>query len=111
MRSQKYAFTTSDAKSFPESIPRHRFIKILAVFVSVSYIVGNPRVMIVERNKDEIIFRLPASTDIDELQDFADLLEFFEISRNSKASQIQVDELVNTIKKNRWEKTKKKTGI
>ena len=67
--------------------------------------------MIVERNKDEIIFRLPASTDIDELQDFADFLEFFEISRNSKASQIQVDELVNTIKKNRWEKTKKKTGI
>lgn len=63
--------------------------------------------MIVERNKDEIILRLPASTDIDALQDLADLLEFFEISRKSKASQLEVDDLAKTIKKNRWEKTKK----
>lgn len=31
--------------------------------------------MIIERNKTEIIFKLPADTNIDELQEMAELLE------------------------------------
>jgi hypothetical protein len=62
--------------------------------------------MIIERTTNEIIFRLPSSTNVDDLQDLADLLEFKEIAKKSKASQKDVDNLVTTIKKGRWGKTK-----
>lgn len=64
--------------------------------------------MIIERTKDEIIFRLPASMNIDELQDMADLLEFKEITKKSNATQKDVDDLVKQIKKGRWADTKSK---
>lgn len=62
--------------------------------------------MIIERTKDEIIFRLPANTNVDELQDMVNLLEFKEIANKSKANQRDVDDLVRTIKKGRWTGTK-----
>ena len=62
--------------------------------------------MIIERTKNEIIFRLPADANVDELQDMADLLEFKEIAKKSKATQKDVDNLVKTIKKGRWAETK-----
>ncbi|MBK8808743.1 MAG: hypothetical protein IPO21_19740 [Bacteroidales bacterium] len=43
---------------------------------------------------------------LDDLQNLTDLFEFKEITKNSKTSQKDVDELVKTIKKGRWEKTK-----
>ena len=58
--------------------------------------------MIIERNKDEIIFRLKGNIDVEDLQDLASLLEFKEIGAKSKATQNQVDDLVKTIKKGRW---------
>ena len=64
--------------------------------------------MIIERKAKEIIFRLPYSTNVDDLQDLTDLLEYKEIVKKSKASQKDVDTLVSTIKKGRWSKTKKK---
>ncbi len=64
--------------------------------------------MIIERTEKEVIFRLPATTDLKELQDIADLLTFTEISKNSKATQKDIDKLVKEIKKGRWEKTGKK---
>jgi hypothetical protein len=67
--------------------------------------------MKIERTKDEIIFRLPANLNIDDLQDLADLLEYKEISQKANVSQHQVDELVSSIKKGRWEKTKNKIGL
>lgn len=67
--------------------------------------------MIIERNDKEVVFRIPASTDIDELQDIADLLEFMEIARKSKASQKDVDNLVKEIKKGRWQDTKDKLNL
>lgn len=67
--------------------------------------------MIIERTNNEIIFRLPASLDIDELQDIADLLEYKEIARKSKATQKDVDGLVGKIKKGRWSETKAKLGL
>ena len=41
-----------------------------------------------------------------DLQDLSDLFEYKEITRKSKATQKDVDILVKTIKKGRWEKTK-----
>lgn len=67
--------------------------------------------MIIERNKDEIIFKLEGNINIDDLQDLTDLFEFKEISRKSKAKQKDVDSLVKSIKKGRWEKTKNKLGL
>lgn len=67
--------------------------------------------MVIERSGDEVIFRLPADINIDDLQDLTDLLEFKEISVKSHATQEQVDQLVKRIKKGRWEKTKGKLGI
>lgn len=67
--------------------------------------------MIIERTSKEVIFRLPSSIKLEELQDIADLFRFKEISQKSKAKQKDVDELVKIIKKGRWSKTKKKIGL
>ena len=67
--------------------------------------------MTIERTSEEIIFRLPSSIKIEDLQDIANLFTFKEISRNSKATQKNVDDLVKVIKKGRWVKTKEKLGI
>ena len=67
--------------------------------------------MIIERTSKEIIFRLPSTTKLEELQDIADLFTFNEISQKSKAKQKDVDDLVKKIKKGRWAKTKKKIGL
>ena len=67
--------------------------------------------MIIERTKKEIIFRLPSNIKIEILQDIAELFEFNEIAKKSIANQKEVDDLVKTIKKGRWTKTKKKAGV
>jgi exoribonuclease R len=67
--------------------------------------------MIIERTKNEIIFRLPKDINLDDLQDFADYFKYRIISKHSKASQSDVDNLVKKIKKSRWEKTRKKLGL
>jgi hypothetical protein len=67
--------------------------------------------MIIERTSKEVVFRLPSSTRLEDLQDIANLFAFKEISRKSKASQKDVDDLVKKIKKGRWTKTKRKLGL
>lgn len=67
--------------------------------------------MIIERTSKEIVFRLPSSTKLEDLQDIANLFTFKEISRKSKATQKNVDDLVKIIKKGRWDKTKQKLGL
>ncbi len=67
--------------------------------------------MIIERTKNEVIFRLPASINVDDLQDMADMLEYKEIARKSKATQEDVDDLVKTVKKGRWAQTKSKLNL
>lgn len=67
--------------------------------------------MIIERTSKEIIFRLPSSTKLADVQEIANLFAFKEIARNSKATQNEVDDLVIKIKKGRWAKTKKKLGL
>ncbi len=67
--------------------------------------------MIIERTESEVIFRLPADTDIDDLQAIADLLTYKEITKKFKVSQKEVDDLVKEIKKGRSVKTKLKSGL
>lgn len=43
---------------------------------------------------------------LDDLQDLTDLFEYKELTKNLKTSQREVDDLVKTIKKGRWDKTK-----
>jgi hypothetical protein len=62
--------------------------------------------MIIERTKNEIIFRLPGDINIDYIQDMMDLFEYLEISKKSKAKQKDVDELVKSIKKGCWRNLK-----
>ena len=64
--------------------------------------------MTIERVDNEIIFRVSGEINIEDLQDIADLLEFKEIS---KGVQHDVDELVKTVKKGRWEETSRKLGL
>jgi len=67
--------------------------------------------MIIERTKNEVVFRLSGKTKIDDLQDIADLLEYKEISSKSKASQKDVDALISSVKKGRWKRTKAKLKL
>jgi len=67
--------------------------------------------MIIERTDREVIFRLPSSTKLEELQEIADLFAFNEIAKKSKASQAEVDDFVKKIKKGRWAKTKRKLSL
>lgn len=67
--------------------------------------------MNIERTSEEIIFRLPTSTKLEDLQEIADLFAFKEIAKKSKATQKDVDVLVRKIKKGRWNKTKKKLDL
>jgi hypothetical protein len=57
--------------------------------------------MIIERTPNEIIFRFPKNMNLDDLQDLTDLFEYKELTKNSKTSQKDVDNLVKTIKKGR----------
>ena len=62
--------------------------------------------MIIERTPNEIIFRFPRSMNLDDLQDLTDLFEYKELTKKSKTPQKEVNDLVKTIKKGRWERTK-----
>jgi len=62
--------------------------------------------MIIESTKNEVIIRLPGNINIDDLQDMTDWFQYKEITRRSKAKQVDVDTLVDQIKKGRWEKRK-----
>lgn len=66
--------------------------------------------MTVEYTNKEIIFKIPKNTKIEDLQDLADLFEFKQIARKSKATQKELDLLLNEGKKGRWESIKNKIG-
>ncbi len=61
--------------------------------------------MIIEQTPNEIIFRFPNNMNLDDLQDLTDLFEYKSLTKNTSTSQDEVDKLVKTIKKGRWDKT------
>jgi hypothetical protein len=67
--------------------------------------------MIIERTLDEIIFRFPGNMNVDDLQDLADLFEYKELTKKLKTRQKTVDDLVKTIKQDRWKRTKEQLDL
>lgn len=57
--------------------------------------------MVIERTDDEIIIRLPASTDTEDLQRMVDYLAYKQATAGSQATQEDVDALAALVKKGR----------
>jgi hypothetical protein len=67
--------------------------------------------MTVEYTNKEIVFKIPKSTKIEDLQDLANLFEFKQIARKSKATQKDLDLMLSEGKNGRWNRIKKKVGL
>ncbi len=65
--------------------------------------------MVIERNNKEVIIKLPASVNTDDLQDFIDYARYKELTSNSKASQKGIDELSTKINRNWWAENRKRS--
>lgn len=62
--------------------------------------------MVIERTSDEIIFRLPADTDIFAIQRFLNYLRYKESIKESKATEEQAQSLAKESKKRWWKENK-----
>jgi len=62
--------------------------------------------MTVERNENEILIRLPDTFDVDDIQRMLDYLRFKELTRDSKADQVEIDKLSSEVNSDWWEKNK-----
>lgn len=62
--------------------------------------------MQVERLNNEILIRLSATKDTIGLQRFLDFLKFKEITSKSKATELDIDKLSDSSKKDWWTKNK-----
>ncbi len=62
--------------------------------------------MLIERTTKEVIIRLPASIDTEDLQDFLDYARYKELTSKFKVSQNEVDKITAQVKKN-WLAKKK----
>ena len=67
--------------------------------------------MTVEYTSKEIVFKIPKNTKIEDLQDLANLFEFKQIARKSKATQKELDLILNESKKGRWNRIRNKVGL
>mgnify|MGYP004703796255 CR=1 FL=1 len=63
--------------------------------------------MIIERRKKEILVRLSTTTNISDLQDMIDFLNYKELVSKSKAKQSDIDELSRQINRSMTEKIRK----
>ena len=64
--------------------------------------------MIVERNKKEILIRIPSSVDIREIQDILNFIRYKELTSAFNVKQTTVNKLTATINKRWWKKNGKK---
>jgi len=64
--------------------------------------------MLIERTTKEVIIRLPASVDTDDLQDFLEYARYKELTSKFKVSQKEVDKLADQINKDWWTENRKK---
>jgi len=64
--------------------------------------------MLVERNSKEVIIRLPASVDTEDLQDFLNYARYKELTANIKTDQVEVDKLAKDINTKWWTKNRRK---
>jgi hypothetical protein len=66
--------------------------------------------MVIERTKEEVIIRLPASVDTDDLQDFLNYARYKELTSKFDMLQEEVNKLANEINVNWRKKDKAKSG-
>lgn len=64
--------------------------------------------MLVERTTKEVIIRLPASVDTEDLQDFLNYARYKELTATFKTDQKDVDKLANDINAKWWTKNRSK---
>lgn len=64
--------------------------------------------MLVERTNKEIIIRLPASVDTEDLQDFLNYARYKELTSSFKVEQKEVDKFADQINSKWWTKNRKK---
>lgn len=64
--------------------------------------------MVVERTKKEVIIRLPASVDTEELQDFLNYARYKELTADLNVDQNEVDKLAEEINSKWWIKNREK---
>ena len=62
--------------------------------------------MLVERTKKEVIIRLPASVDTEDLQDFLNYARYKELTASFKVEQKEVDKLAKQVNSKWWPKSK-----
>jgi hypothetical protein len=66
--------------------------------------------MVIERTKEEVIIRLPASVDTDDLQDFLNYARYKELTSKFDTLQEEVNKLANEINVNWRKQDKAKSG-
>lgn len=64
--------------------------------------------MLIERTNKEVIIRLSASVNTDDLQDMVDYVRYKEITSKFKVSQKSVDKLADDVNKSWWAKNRKR---
>ena len=64
--------------------------------------------MLVERTSKEVIIRLPASVDTEDLQDMLNYARYKELTSNLKVEQEDVDKLASQINSKWWVKNRNK---
>lgn len=64
--------------------------------------------MLIERTSTEVIIRIPASVNTEELQDVVDFIRYKEITSKFDVSQKEANKLAAQVKKNWWSKNKKR---
>lgn len=64
--------------------------------------------MLVERTIKEVIIRLPASVDTEDLQDFLNYARYKELTSTFKIDQKEVDKLADQISTKWWTKNRNK---
>lgn len=64
--------------------------------------------MTIERIADEIVIRVPASLDIERVQQFLNYLTYKELVSESRATQEEIDQLARDVNKSWWAKNKHK---
>lgn len=64
--------------------------------------------MLVKRTNKEVIIRLPASVDTEDLQDFLNYALYKELTSNFNVDQNEVDKLADQVNSKWWTKNRKK---
>jgi hypothetical protein len=64
------------------------------------------KIVLVERTNKEIIIRLPATVNIDDLQEFINYARYKELTSNISVEQDEVDKLANEINETWWQLNK-----